>query len=126
VDAAGNISPYSNLDVATAITFTDDPLMVNSTVIKAQHLWELRQAVNAVRATAVLPGVTWTDNVNSAAELAGVAVKARHIEELRSNLDEALSKLGLPLTAYKDPVPPGLSGIAIQKVHIDELRQRIK
>ena len=127
VDALGNVSPYSNVDLATAITFTDDPLQANSTLIKAQHIWELRQAVNAVRATAPsLPPVTWTDNVTSAGALVGITVKAAHIEELRSKLDEALTALGLPMSPYTDPVPPGLSGVAIKKIHIDQLRQRVK
>ena len=59
-DSVGNLSAPGNLDVATAITFTDIPLTVNTTLIKAQHVTELRQAVNAVRATANLTAATWT------------------------------------------------------------------
>lgn len=126
VDLLGNVSPYSNVDVATAITFTDNPLSANSTVIKAQHIWELRQAVKAVRDTANLSVAIWTDNVTSASQLSGVKIKAVHIEELRSKLDEALNALGLTVSAYTDPVPPSLSGVTIKKIHVDQLRQRVK
>jgi hypothetical protein len=118
VDAFGNVSPYSNLDVATAIAFTDNPLMADSTVVKAQHVAELRQAVNAVRTTANLPAAIWTDTA-----LSGVTVKAVHVQELRMNLDQALSALGLTVSPYTDSA---LSGVGIKKVHIDELRQRVK
>src|SRR5215207_3867338 len=49
-DAVGNLSLPSGIDVATAITFTDNPLTVGTTPVKVVHLTELRQAVNAVRA----------------------------------------------------------------------------
>lgn len=51
-DSGGNcVSPYSNLALGTAVTFSDDPLGANTTV-KARQFDELRQAVNAVRAAA--------------------------------------------------------------------------
>jgi len=117
-DAIGNLSAPSSIDVATAITYTDDPLTQGTTPIKAQHVTELRQAVNAVRATANLTAATWTDS-----SLTGVAIKAVHIQELRTNLDQALTALGLATSAYTDP---SLTGVLIKKVHLDELRQRVK
>jgi hypothetical protein len=123
VDLVGNVSSYSNVDVSTAITFTDDPLVVNSTVIKSDHIMQLRQAVTAVRATAKLLPFSWTDNL---ASLSGIKVKTQHLEELRTALDDALTVLGLPLSSYSDSGPTGLTGVPIKKVHIDELRQRVK
>lgn len=120
VDASGNVSPSSNLDMATAITFTDNPLIANSTVIKGQHVKELRQAVSAMLQTALMPLPTWTDDF---ASLSGIQVKAIHIEELRSNLDAALSGVGIPLSPYTDLA---LSGVHIKKIHLDELRERVK
>lgn len=120
VDASGNVSPSSNLDIATAITFTDNPLVANSTVIKGQHVTELRQAVNAMLQTALMPLPTWTDNV---ASLSGIKVKAIHIEELRSNLNSALSGVGIAVSPYTDFA---LSGVHIKKIHLDELRERTK
>lgn len=116
-DAVGNLSPPGSIDMATAITFTDDPLTVG-TIVKAQHVTELRQAVDAVRACANLGAVTWTDS-----SLVNVHVKAIHIEELRTKLDEALTALGLPTSAYTDAP---LAGVSIKQVHIDQLRQRVQ
>ena len=117
-DAVGNLSPPSTIDVSTAISFTDDPLSVDTTIIKAQHVTELRQAVNAVRAAANLTAATWTDS-----SLTNVTIKAVHIQELRTNLDQALTALGLSTSAYTDA---SLAGVAIKKVHVDEIRQRVK
>ncbi len=117
-DAGGNLSAPGNLDVATAITFTDNPVTAGTTLIKAQHVTELRQAVNAVRATANLSAATWTD-----ATLTNVTVKAVHVQELRTSLDAALTALGLTTSSYTDS---SLTGVAIKSVHIDEIRQRVK
>src|SRR5206468_3635895 len=118
VDAAGNHSAYSNVDLATAISFTDEPLTPGTTTIRAQHISELRQAISAVRTLAGLSAVTWTDP-----SLSGVTIKAVHIQEMRISLDEALSSLGLPASSYTDS---SLTGIAVKKVHVDELRQRVR
>lgn len=117
-DAVGNLSPPTSIDVATAITFTDNPLSAGSTLIKAQHITELRQAVNVLRAAANLSAANWTDS-----SLANVTLKAVHIEELRTNLDQALNALGMATSSYTDPA---LSGIGIKKVHVDELRNRVE
>ena len=118
-DAVGNLSAPSGIDVATAITFTDNPLTVGTTLVKAVHMTELRQAVNAVRAAANLSAATWTDPTLSTS----VTIKAVHVTELRTNLDAALTALGISTSAYTDP---SLAGIVIKKVHVDEVRQRVK
>ncbi len=118
-DSVGNLSAPSGVDVATAITFTDNPLTVGTTPVKAVHMTELRQAVNAVRAAANLSAATWTDPTLSTS----VTIKAVHVTEMRSNLDAALTALGITTSAYTDP---SLTGIAIKKVHVDEVRQRVK
>ena len=119
-DAIGNLSPPSGIDVATAITFTDNPLTAGTTLIKAQHVTELRQAVDAVRAAANLSAATWTDPTLTAGT---TAVKAVHVTELRTNLDAALSALGIATSAYTDPT---LTAIAVKTVHVDEVRQRVE
>ncbi len=65
-----------------------------------------------------LSAASWIDS-----SLSGVAIKAIHIQEPRTNLDQALSALGMTLNQYTDP---SLPGIAIKKVHIEEIRQRVK
>jgi hypothetical protein len=119
VDAVGNLSPYSNVDLATAISFVDDTLVVGSTTIKADHITQLRQAVNAVRAvTTSLGQVTWAEPIN----VGVTTIKASHVQELRTKLDEARSALGLSACSYTD----ASAGQLVQKVHIDQLRQCVK
>ncbi|HWW76725.1 MAG TPA: hypothetical protein VNZ44_15110, partial [Pyrinomonadaceae bacterium] len=123
-DAGGNcVSPYSNLALGTAITFTDNPFGANPTAIKAQHFNELRQAVNAVRAAANLPAVTWSPDPSLTAQT--TTVKAAHVQQLRDKLGEALAVLGVSVSAYTDPtLATGAGGTPIRKVHVEELRQR--
>jgi hypothetical protein len=120
VDGQGNYSDFSNIDIATTIIFADDLLVAGVTVIKAQHLTELRQAVNAVRIAAGLSAVTWTDT-----PLLDVFVKAVHVSELRTNLDQARSLLGLSTGSYTDStLTPGVT--VVKAVHIQQLRDRVK
>jgi hypothetical protein len=121
-DAVGNLSPASNIDVATAITFEDDPFPAPPalTQVRAQHVLQLRQAINAVRHT--VPGMQdygWTQPITAGSTL----IKANDIEEMRTALDQALNALSLPAGGYTDP---SLSNLLIQKVHITDLRNRVK
>lgn len=118
VDVAMNASSYSNADYVTL--FTDHPLVAGTTLVKAQHLTELRQAVNAARAAAGLAAAVWTD-----APLSGIFIKAVHIQELRDNLAPALSALGLAVPTYTDPTLTAGSTF-VKKVHIEELRQAVQ
>ncbi len=125
VDGAGNLSQYSNVDVATAITFTDDPLQAGVTWIKAQHLSELRQAVNAVRALAGLTPALWhyPDPMSNPPEQRRV-VWLEDVTDLRTFLDEALTILGRQ-QAYP-AYPPLGRNMSISKEHFAQIRDRVK
>jgi hypothetical protein len=116
VDAAGNLSPASNIDLATAVNFEDDPL-VTGMEVKARHYLQLRDAIVAVRTAANL-GAVILPNPEP-----GSVIGAIHIEALRYALDQALSALGRPTGGYTDS---SLTGRVIQKIHIQELRDRVK
>jgi hypothetical protein len=75
-----------------------------------------------LRAVAGLGPAPWTDLTLSPFS---TKIKAVHILELRSFLEDAASRLGFPAgLAYTDP---GLSsGFVIRRVHVEELRQRIR
>jgi Fibronectin type III domain len=120
VDTYAQVSVYGNLDYATAFVFTDSPLTAGSTPIKAVHLTELRQAVNAVRLTAGLSASTWTDST-----LSGVAVKKIHVQELRDSINQALQALGFSTPAFTDATLTAGTSV-IKKLHIEELRLRVK
>lgn len=101
--------------------FTDDPLTAGVAQAKAQHVIELRQAVDALRAVSGLPQAQWTDPllVNFV-----TPVRATHINELRAYLEDAAVVLGYARASYTDqPLGPGSF---LKRVHIEELRLRVK
>lgn len=100
--------------------FTDDTIFATVTVARAQHIIELRQAVDAMRAVAGLGGAPWTDPTLSPAS---TFIRAVHIQELRTYLNDATTRLGYSTSSYTDPT---LTGFLIKRVHIEELRQRIR
>ncbi|HET8782761.1 MAG TPA: RHS repeat-associated core domain-containing protein, partial [Pyrinomonadaceae bacterium] len=99
-------------------TFTDDPLATN-TIVKALHVTELRDAINALRLRAGIATVTWAEAVSS-----GVSIKASHITEMRTRLGEARTALSLGATTYTDPSLT--AGAIIKKQHIQEIRDSLK
>lgn len=115
VASDGSYSPYSNVALGTAFTFPEG-LAASSTQIKAQHFYELRQSVGAVRALAGQPAAAWTDS-----NLSGVTIRGVHLQELRDNLNQALSVLGLRQIFFTDP-SLGVGATLVRKVHVDELR----
>jgi hypothetical protein len=119
----GGTSAPSNIDLATTILFLDDPIQVQSTVVKAQHVTEARQAVNAVRAAASLSAASWTDSPLSGGGV--TLIKKDHIDELRGALTQARAALGFSNPDFTDPTITAQSTI-IKAVHVEQLRARTK
>jgi hypothetical protein len=118
---AGNAYTKSNAFAYLPTVFTDDTLVAGITTAKAQHILELRQCVDALRAVAGFAPAAWTD---PALLPQSSIIKAVHIQELRENLDSALTQLGYSTQGYTDT---GLSGgFVIKGLYIEELRQRIR
>jgi len=118
VNATGTASAYSNRDLAAAVVFTDDPITVNATPIKAEHILQLRQAVTGIRELVGAGIPIWSDG-----SLANVTIQSFHIDQLRVGLEPPLTTLGLGGYQYTDS---SLSGKLIKKVHIEEIRQRVR
>lgn len=119
-DANGNTSPQSNVDLATTIMFSDDPLQ-SQTPVQADHIRQLRTAINAVRhLTPTLQDYNWQQ---PSATLVGAPIKANDIDELRLALDDAMNILGLQAGGY---TPASLAGQLIQTGPITQLRDRVK
>ncbi|MFP5247616.1 MAG: hypothetical protein ACLGH0_13070, partial [Thermoanaerobaculia bacterium] len=114
----GSVSGESVRDLATTVVFANDPLTAG-TLVKAQHLTQLRTAANAYRASAGLGAVALTDPTVTTA----TRIKAVHLEELRSALQAARAAYGLPALTFTDPT---LSGKRIRAVHFSELRAAVK
>jgi RHS repeat-associated protein len=95
--------------------FTDNPLVVGQTTIKAVHVTELRTAINQVRAGVGLAAYSWQYSATT-----NDWISANPILEMRTALDQAL---GAP------PAPGYSAGLAqgqpIKKDHIQELRNRV-
>ncbi len=111
-------SPDSVADLATTVVFSDDPLIVNVTTVRAVHLAECRAAVNAVRQLASLGAASFTG-----AAAAGVLIDDAHVTEMRTALDAARDLLGLSIGGYTDGA---LAGIAVKAAHFQEIRERVK
>ncbi len=118
---AATFGPYSHVDLATTVIFDDDPL-TSGFPIRAQHVAQLRIAVDAVRALAgfmnpydfadptLSPGVT--------------SIRAIHVTDLRAALDDARSQLMLPAVSYSEAITPGPT--TMKAAHIVELREGVK
>lgn len=122
VNATGQASDY-RMDLATAIVFTDQ--LTSSTPIRAQHLIELRQAVNAVRHLAGLPAATWTyaDPVSSPPEQRR-GIYLEDVTDLRTQLNPALQALGINQDYPANP--PLARGGPVNKEHFQQIRDRVK
>jgi hypothetical protein len=119
VDGSGGDSPFSNIDPATTIVFTDDPL-APSTLIKATHILQLRVAVNAFRSTAGLPALPGDSTIAS-----GQPVRATHIADLRTALNQPRTAAGLTSLTFTDPALT--AGVTlIKSVDVTELRNGVK
>lgn len=103
--------------------FTDDPLVAGTTGIKAVHIQEMRDRINALRAAAPGPlsAFSFTDPSLTAGS---TRVQAVHINELRTALAQVYTARGLtPPTYTTDPTLT--TGTAIKAAHISELRSFI-
>jgi uncharacterized repeat protein (TIGR01451 family) len=119
--ASGSTLTRSNGFAYLPTVFTDDTLVPGVTVAKGQHIIELRQAVDALRAVAGLQPIQWTDATLTPTS---TIIKAAHILELRAYLDDAVTRLGYSTQSYTNP---SLNiGNVIRRVYIEELRQRIR
>lgn len=97
--------------------FIDPVLVTGDTAIKAVHVTELRERINACRIRFGLPAFSWTDSTI----VGGVTpIRAVHFSELRIALDQAYSAAGRSRPAYTDPLLS--AGTPMRGVHVDELR----
>jgi hypothetical protein len=118
---SGSVYSTVNAFAYLPTVFTDDTLSVGITTARAQHIIELRQAVDALRAVAGLSPAPWTDATLTPLT---TILRAVHILELRSYLDDVSTLLGYANAPYTDPsLGPGFT---VKRVHIEELRQRIR
>ncbi|HYS55244.1 MAG TPA: hypothetical protein VER58_15915 [Thermoanaerobaculia bacterium] len=116
---SGGTSSFSIPDVATTVTFSDDPIAAGVTMIRADHVNEMRTAANLVNTLAGLPQSMWTDSPI----MPGVTlVRAGHILELRSSVFAAFTTLGVPTPAFANNI---MVGNVIHAADLQELRDAV-
>jgi len=122
-DAAGNIGTATLTATLTiAFTFTDDPLVAQSTLVQAAHFVELRAAIDSVRTALGLMPFVWTD---APLTPQGTEVNVVHVTELRTALNQAYQAVGRTAPTYTDPtVAAGLT--VIKAAHLNELRAAVR
>jgi hypothetical protein len=103
-----------------AQSFTDVPLAVRTTPVRAAHVAELRAAIDALRSWRALPAVAWTDPVI----VAGITVRAVHLIQLRSALDGVYAADKLPAPSW-DP-PPAAGVTPITAAQLEQVRLRVR
>jgi hypothetical protein len=97
--------------------FTDDPLLPGVHVMKAVHITELRDRIDALRVARGVSPWQW------ASLGPGTFIRATHVAELRAALNEVFVARGLPMPAYLDS---GLTaGMSIKALHITQLRSAV-
>lgn len=97
--------------------FSDDPLVPGVTIVKAQHVNELRVRIDALRVRLGASAYSWRDPALSA----GMIIQSAHVYELRTALHDVFGAVGLPERTYTEPAI-----IVIRAAHIQELRSAVK
>ncbi len=92
----GFFSSFSAVDAATTIAFTGG--IAAGMPVKANHITELRAAVNAMRGAAGLAAFAFADDPLST----GTMIRGSHVSQMRSALVEARSAIGLPPLSFED------------------------
>ena len=122
-DAAGNTKTVSlTVTLSGTAAFTDDPVVAQSTPVKAVHLIEARAAIDSVRAVHGLPTFGWTDP----ALTQGITpAKAVHLTELRTALNQAYQAASRALPTYTDATVVTRVTV-ITAVQLNELRTAVR
>jgi uncharacterized repeat protein (TIGR03803 family) len=98
-------------------TFTDDPLIAGSTMIRAVHVTELRSRIDAARFAAGLATFAYTDPTLTAGT---TIIKVQHILDLRTALAAVYTAAGMAPPTYTDPSLA--AGMTTKVAHIAEIR----
>ena len=121
---SGERNMTNNCSAGVAVTvgtsFTDDPVEAGVTAIKAVHFTELREHINALRASHGLFPFPWTDATLRAGT---TRVAAVHVSELREALRQAYDAAG---QSVGFSTAPAQAGGLIRAAHVNELRRAVE
>lgn len=113
-------SSASSASYVTTYGFTDNPVTTGTTEVKAQHITELRSAVEALDSAIGVTLPTWTDT-----SLSGTNIKTTHVTELRNNLNSFRTSALLSSLTFTDSTLTAQS-TTVQKTHLAELRVAVR
>ena len=117
----GGYSDYNNQDVAHTVRYAgDDPLIAGASIVRTANLTELRSVVESVRTLAGVGAGTWKGDP---APAYGGSILKDHFYELRSNLNPALTALGM--TALQDDATLAV-GSPVKAAHIQDVRDKVR
>ena len=117
----GGLSATQSFGVLVTAPFTDDPIRLGVTPIKAVHFTELRARINVLRREMGLARFVWTDPVLRA----GVTrVRLVHLLELREALTAAYLAAGRSSPRWTDAAPAAGSTL-IRAAHLTQLRAAV-
>lgn len=114
VSPADALSDFSNSDLTITHSFTDETITAGTTLVKAAHLTEVRDAANAVRALAELSAATWTSSTT---------VLAVQFNEVRTAINQARLAMGLSAATFTDTIS---TGVLVKRIHMVELRSAMR
>jgi hypothetical protein len=121
---AGSSGAFSSPDLAAAVIFDDDPLIVGQTKVKAVHVTQLRTAVDAVRKLAN-GGVANPYSYADPTITAGVTpIRAVHVNDLRTAINAARSTLGIGTITFNPSLVPGVT--AVTAAIFSDLRNAVR
>jgi hypothetical protein len=119
-DSGSGIVMTSTAVEATLNTFTDDPIVPGTTVVRATHLAQLRHQVNLRRSGCGLAAFAFSDLVFPERT---VTIKAAHVSELRAALTGAYEACDRTPPAFTDDALG--AGTVVKAVHLNELRAAV-
>lgn len=115
--SAPSVSDYAT---TAATLFTDDPLTIGVTVVKAAHLNQLRAAVDALRfAAGLTPAFAGVPG-------ASAMIQAIDVTGLIGPLNAARAPWGYLPFGYSPGIPYPAAGVAIRAAHLQQLREALK
>lgn len=119
-NAAGTtFSSLSAPGYVTTFGYTDNPIAAVSTIVKAQHLNELRSAILALFTAAGATPPTLTTVA------AGNTVQVAHVQDLRNAINQFRTSQTLVTTSFTDSTLTAGS-TPIRKPHMSELRVAVR
>ncbi|PYQ31945.1 MAG: hypothetical protein DMF56_02270 [Acidobacteria bacterium] len=110
---------YSNPELVVPFSWTD-PSLSPGAIVRANHLTELRNAVNAARAALGWAALTFNGTITP-----GQTVLRSHLIDIRTALDAVRTGAGMAAASYNDPTVT-VNVTPIRAVHILDLRAALQ